>query len=67
MKTYKTFEDIDNDLKRISLEREIAWEELKIHKAEFKQEMQPPQWVHFILVIAGKYGFLMLFKKFLKK
>ena len=67
MKRYGSFEEIDNDLKRLSLEREIAWEELKIHKEEFKHDMQPPQWVHAIMKLAGKYGFLILFKKFLKK
>ncbi len=66
MRTYNSFEDIDQDLKRIRLERDIAWEELKIHKQEFKDDIQPPQWVHAILKIVGKYGSLMLFKKFLK-
>ena len=35
MKTYTTFEEIDNDLKRYKLERDIAWEELKLTKSEF--------------------------------
>ena len=67
MKKYSSFEEIDNDLKRLSLEREIAWEELKNHKEEFKQDIQPPEWIHAIMKLIGKYGFLILIKKFLKK
>ena len=45
MKTYTTFEDINNDLKRYQLERDIAWEELKLIKNEYKEDLHPLNWV----------------------
>ena len=36
MKTYHSFEQIEGDLKRLSLERQIALEELKIVKNDFE-------------------------------
>ncbi|MEZ4856491.1 MAG: DUF6327 family protein [Gelidibacter sp.] len=66
MKGYTSFDDIENDLKRLKLERDIAWEELKVLKSEFKQDLQPYNWMQTALKYIGKYGVLMLFKKILK-
>jgi len=66
MRTYNSFEDIDQDLKRISLERDIAWEELKLSKSEIAQQFSYPNWMNFIVKGIGKYGFYLLIKKFIK-
>ena len=66
MRTYNSFEDIDHDLKRIKLERDIAWEELKLSKGEITDHFSYPNWVNSILKGLGKYGFYLLIKKFIK-
>ncbi|MBQ0786441.1 MAG: hypothetical protein KBT69_03010 [Oceanihabitans sp.] len=66
MKTYNSFKDIDNELKKLDLERQIAWEELKLVKEEFKEDLQPLNWVSSALKIAGKMGGFMLLKKIIK-
>ncbi|WP_452228795.1 DUF6327 family protein [Lacinutrix sp. MEBiC02404] len=66
MKTYNSFKDIDNDLKKLYLERQIAWEELKLVKEEFKEDLNPLNWVRTALKIAGKMGGFMLLKKIIK-
>lgn len=66
MKTYNSFEDIEKDLKRLSLERDIAWEELKLRKNELVEDIQPPKWINSVLWAAGKYSFFMLFKRYIK-
>lgn len=67
MNTYTTFEDIDNDLKRFKLERDIAWEELKLIKAEYREDIQPLNWVSTALKLTGKYSFIALIKNWLFK
>ncbi|WP_405569911.1 DUF6327 family protein [Winogradskyella sp. Asnod2-B02-A] len=67
MKTYTTFEEIDNDLKRYKLERDIAWEELKLTKSEFKEDLQPLNWLSTALKLTGKYSFIALIRKWLFK
>ena len=66
MKKYQSFEDIETDLKRLSLERKIALEEMKLLKSEFKEGLKPTNWFATVLAVAGKYGFYVLLKKFLK-
>jgi hypothetical protein len=66
MKTYNSFKDIDNDLKKLDLERQIAWEELKLVKEAFKEDLQPLNWVNSALKIVGKMGGYMLLKKIIK-
>jgi len=66
MKTYNSFKDIDNDLKKLNLERQIAWEELKLVKEEFKEDLQPLNWVSSALKVVGKMGGFMLLKKIIK-
>ncbi|MBU2919891.1 hypothetical protein KO504_00930 [Winogradskyella psychrotolerans] len=67
MKTYATFEEIDNDLKRFKLERDIAWEELKLTKGEFKEDLQPLNWVSTALKLTRKYSFIALIRKWIFK
>lgn len=66
MRTYNSFEDIDHDLKRISLERDIAWEELKLSKGEIADHLSYPNWINSIFKGLSKYGFYLLIKKFIK-
>ena len=67
MKTYTTFEEVDNDLKRYKLERDIAWEEFKLTKSEFKEDLQPLNWLTTALKLTGKYSFIALIRKWLFK
>lgn len=66
MKQYDSFEEIDRDLKRLSLERNIALEEMKLLKSEFKDDLKPINWVNTILSGLGKYGLYTLIKRIIK-
>ncbi|WP_179006090.1 DUF6327 family protein [Winogradskyella forsetii] len=65
MKSYTTFKEIDNDLKRHKLERDIAWEELKLIKSEFKEDLHPLNWVSTALKVTGKYSFIAMIRKWI--
>lgn len=67
MKTYTTFKEINNDIKRCELERDIAWEELKLIKNEFKEDLQPLNWVNTALKLTGKYSFIAILRKWIFK
>ncbi|WP_458627173.1 DUF6327 family protein [Winogradskyella sp. PC D3.3] len=67
MKTYTSFKDIDSDLKRYKLERDIAWEELKLIKTEYKEDLQPLNWISSALKLTGKYSFIAIIRKWLFK
>lgn len=64
---YTNFKDLDTDIKRLDLERKIAWEELKLLKTEVKADFRPFNWVEPIIKVASKYGVFVLFKKFFNK
>lgn len=66
MKTYNSYEDIERDLKRYKLERQIALEELKAIKGEFKEDLQPFNWVKTGFHYASKFGVMLLIKKILR-
>ena len=65
--SYTNFKDIETDLKRLVLERQIAWEELKLVKNDIKEDLKPYNWVQSALMLIGKYGVFILIKKFIKK
>lgn len=67
MKTYKSFDEIDYDLNRLRLERQIAWEELKVLKNDFQEDMRPLNWMNTGLKAAGKYGVLLLLKRLIRR
>lgn len=67
MKTYKTLDDIDYDLKRLTLERNIALEEVKGAKGQFVESLQPAQWMLTGIKILGKVGVMMFVKKLFRK
>lgn len=66
MKTFESFDDIEKELKKLALEKEIALEELKIVKHDFEHVLKPINWLNSILNVASKYGFFMLLKKVFK-
>ncbi|MCX7547211.1 DUF6327 family protein [Xanthomarina sp. F1114] len=66
MKQYQSFEDIERELKHLDLERKIAWEEMKLLKSEFQDDLKPANWVQLALKIAGKYGLFLISKRFFK-
>lgn len=66
MGKYQSFEDIDKGLKQLSLERDIALEELKIVKNNFGNSLKPAGLLGYAFKILRKYGTLMLVKKIFK-
>lgn len=66
MKAYKSFDEIDYELNKLKLERQIAWEEIKGVKYEFQEDMKPLNWVSTAIKLAGKYGIFVLLKKFIR-
>ena len=66
MKTYKSFDEINRDLRQLSLERQIAFEELKIVKNDFNDFIKPANMLNSVFKFVSKYGVLLLIKKFLK-
>ncbi|AUC83863.1 hypothetical protein CW731_00535 [Polaribacter sp. ALD11] len=66
MKTYQSFEEIDLDLKQLSLERQIALEQLKIVKNDFEESLKPISILSNTFKFVSKYGALMFIKKIFK-
>ena len=66
MKTYESFAEIERDLKQLSLEREIALEELKMVKNDFEESIKPISILSGAVKFFSKYGVLMLVKKIFK-
>jgi hypothetical protein len=66
MKIYQSFEQIDSDLKRLSLERQIALEELKIVKNDFEESIRPIRILRDAFKFLSKYGALLFIKKIFK-
>ncbi|KZS38868.1 hypothetical protein AWE51_14910 [Aquimarina aggregata] len=65
-KTYTSFKEIEQDLRKLNLQRQIHLEEVKLIKSEFKEELQPYQWVSTIFSAVKKYGTFYLIKKLFK-
>lgn len=63
---YNSFEEIEHDLKRFNLERQIALEELKLTKHKVKEDLKPLNWVQTAIDYAGKYGLFLIIKRLLK-
>lgn len=66
MKAYKSLKEIELDLKKLSLERQIAIEEIKLAKNEFENSFKPINLFGGFLRMASKYGLLILIKKIFK-
>ncbi|QTE23901.1 hypothetical protein [Polaribacter cellanae] len=66
MRKYTNFVDMEKDLKVLSLERQIALEELKIVKSDFENQLKPLSLIGNFLKFVSKYGLLVLIKKIFK-
>jgi hypothetical protein len=66
MKTYRSFEEIEIDLRQLSLEKQIALEELKMVKSDFEESLKPMNVISNVLSVLGKFGTLMFIKKIFK-
>jgi hypothetical protein len=66
MKAYQSFEEIDRDLKRLSLEKQIALEELKMVKNDFEESLRPISILSDAFKFFSKYGALIFIKKIFK-
>ncbi len=65
-KTYTSFKEIEQDLRKLNLQRQICLEEMKLLKSEFKEDLQPYQWVSTIFSAVKKYGIFYLIKRLFK-
>lgn len=66
MKLYSRKDEIDKDLKRLNLERQIAWEEMKGLRYEVKEDLSSYNWLNTALSAVKKYGLLYMIRKLLK-
>lgn len=66
MKTYTSFAEIEKDLRKLELEREIAKEQLKIVKHNFEDFLKPVNWMTSVFKMISKYGILLLIKRIFK-
>ncbi|WP_281541265.1 hypothetical protein [Maribacter aestuarii] len=63
---YKNFDQVEYDLKRLNLERQIALEEVKSLKGDVKEDLSPYSWVSTVFSAVKKYGILYLIRKVLR-
>ncbi len=60
---YNNFNEIEFDLKRLKLERQIALEEIKGLKQDVKDDFSPYSWISTVISVVKKYGMLYLIRK----
>jgi len=60
---YNSFDQIAEDLKILKLRRQIAIEEFKLVKSEFKDDLSWSNWLDTAFRTLGKVGMLRLAKK----
>ncbi|MDO6737495.1 DUF6327 family protein [Wenyingzhuangia sp. 2_MG-2023] len=64
MKKYRSFNEIDQDLKILKLKKNIASEEIKLLKHMAIENMNPYKWIQPVLIsLATKYGLSFLARK----
>ncbi|WP_044403709.1 hypothetical protein [Lacinutrix sp. Hel_I_90] len=63
MKQYSNFDEIETDLRRLNLQRQIALEEMRGIKGEFQESFRLSQWIQTGLKFAGRFGVMLLIKK----
>ncbi len=63
MKSYNSSAEIELDLKRLKLERQIGLEQLKGLKSEFSDNLKPKNWVGTAASFGWKYGLFILAKR----
>jgi hypothetical protein len=67
MKVYESFEEIDRDIKKLDLERQIIVEELKLTKHQIKEDLAPLNWLDSIMKLFSKYGLSILLNRIFRK
>jgi len=65
-KTYKNAASVERDLKILDLERKIAFEEIKLLKEDYRENLKPINWIHSGLKYVGKFTGVMIIKKIFK-
>lgn len=63
MRTYNSFEEIDQDLKRLNLERRIAIEEIKLTHNQIREDLSPLNWINTLVRLFSKYGLYYLIRR----
>lgn len=63
MKKYQSFKQIEEDLRRLSLQRQITIEELKYDKHLFEESLKPLSLLTGVLKFVGKYGVMVLIRR----
>ena len=66
MNPFNSFKELEMELRRLSLEREIAKERLKGSKLEIQSEIDSINWLKSAVNILKKYGALVFLRKILK-
>ena len=66
MKTYNDLETVERELKILDLQRQIAWEEMKVVKEAYKEDLKPLNWIQTGFKVASKFGVMLLVKKMFK-
>lgn len=64
--TYTSFKEIELELRKLKLQRQIAIEEIKLLKPEFEEDLRPYQWVAVILEFIKRYGIYYFVRKLFK-
>ncbi len=67
MSKYTSFKEIEQDLRKLDLERKIAREELIGIKYEFQEQLTPHYWWLTVFDFLKKYGIIFLIKEFIKR
>ncbi|NLP58663.1 DUF6327 family protein [Lutibacter sp. B1] len=65
-KTYNSLKEISNDLKVLNLQREIAFEELKLMKNNIQKSLEPYSYFNSVLKFVSKYGAIAIIRKIIK-
>ncbi|MBM1107712.1 hypothetical protein JQC67_16265 [Aurantibacter crassamenti] len=65
--TYSSFEEIRKDLRKLSLQRQIAFEEIKGLKQEVQEDFSSDNWMHTAFDAFKKFGILYIIRSIFKK
>lgn len=63
---YNNLDEVEYDLKRLNLERQIALEELKGIKYELREDLSPYNWIASSISTIKKFGLWYFIRKIIK-